>query len=65
MGYRTPLAPQKGRLTTQPASSQRWDLVMEYGAAGSGRLPVTQYKQVGSNPIGTASVGERKTQMVL
>ena len=24
---------------------------MDYGAAWSGRLPVTQYKQVGSNPI--------------
>lgn len=24
------------------------------GAAWSGRLPVTEYKQVGSNPIGTA-----------
>lgn len=38
---------------------------MVLGAAWSGRLPVTQYKQVGSNPIETAIVGERKTQMVL
>lgn len=38
---------------------------MVLGAAWSGRLPVTQYKQVGSNPIETAIVGELKTQKVL
>lgn len=48
------------------------DIKLVLGAAWGGRLPVTEYKQVGSNPIKTAqlvtrlvkdktSVGERKT----
>ena len=41
------------------------DKKMVLGAAGSGRLPVTQYKQVGSNPIETANVRVRKAQKVL